>query len=76
MDRNLVNHLSSEQRKREEEKKRKQDAYEMNLRKLSKSTSFNAPPDMKSAYAKVLEKSHITHDENYLRVTGNLKYKV
>ena len=40
----------------------------MNLRKLSKSTSFNAPPDMKSAYAKVLE-SHITHDENYLRVT-------
>ena len=56
MDRNLVNHLNSEQRKREEEKKRKQDAYEMNLRKLSKSTSFNAPPDMKSAYAKVLEK--------------------
>ena len=40
MDRNLVNHENSEQRKREEEKKRKQDAYEMNLRKLSKSTSF------------------------------------
>ena len=48
----------------------------MNLRKISKATSFDTPPDMKSAYAKVLEKNHITHDEDYLRITGNLKYKL
>jgi len=31
---------------------------------------------MKSAYKKVQEKSDITHNEDYLRVTGNLKYDV
>ena len=75
-DRNLIHHLNTQQRKRDEEKLRKKHNYEMNLRKLSNNTSFNRPPDMRSAYERVKEKDHITHDEDYLRVTGNLKYDV
>ena len=48
----------------------------MSMRQNNNNTSFNNVPDMKSAYKKVQEKSDITHNEDYLRVTGNLKYDV
>jgi|TARA_Y100000589_G_C26719535_1_gene453232 hypothetical protein len=76
MNRDLINHLNSEQRKRDEIKKRKQENFEMSMRQNNNNTSFNNVPDMKSAYKKVQEKSDITHNEDYLRVTGNLKYDV
>ena len=76
MNRDLINHLNSEQRKRDEIKKRKQENFEMSMRQNNNNTSFNNVPDMKSAYKKVQEKSDITHNEDYLRVTGNLNYDV
>ena len=76
MNRDLINHLNSDQRKRDEIKKRKQENFEMSMRQNNNNTSFNNVPDMKSAYKKVQEKSDITHNEDYLRVTGNLKYDV
>ena len=76
MNRDLINHLNSEQRKRDEIKKRKQENFEMSMRQNNNNTSFNNVPDMKSAYKIVQEKSDITHNEDYLRATGNLKYDV
>ena len=61
MNRDLINHLNSEQRKRDEIKKRKQENFEMSMRQNNNNTSFNNVPDMKSAYKKVQEKSDITH---------------
>ena len=73
---NLIHHLNSEQRKREELETRKKLKYEYDSRRLDTTTNFNRIPDMKSAYKKVLEKGNVTFNDDYLRVTGNLKYKL
>ncbi len=67
-------HRQNEISKLEDDDRRKQNT-ELFLRR-NPSNNYNKIPDMKSAYEKVLEKDHITIDQDYMKITGNLKYKL
>ena len=76
MNRDLIKHLNSEQRKREEEKQRKIDKYHYDLNRLNQKSPTTII-DMKSAYEKVKEKDDITLNQDYERLTSSTyKYKL
>ena len=76
MSKDLINHLTKEQRKREEEKKIKQDNYELSLKLNDTTTRLSQIPNMRKQLEKVREKSDITFNQDYERLTNsNFKYK-
>ena len=76
MSKDLIKHLTKEQRKREEEKKIKQDNYELSLKLNDTTTRLSQIPNMRKQLEKVREKSDITFNQDYERLTNsNFKYK-
>ena len=76
MSKDLINHLTKEQRKREEEKKIKQDNYELSLKLNDTTTRLSQIPNMKRQLELVRQKSDITFNQDYERLTNsNFKYK-
>ena len=53
MSKDLINHLTKEQRKREEEKKIKQDNYELSLKLNDTTTRLSQIPNMRKQLEKV-----------------------
>ena len=76
MTKDLINHLTKEQRKREEEKKIKQDNYELSLKLNDTTTRLSQIPNMRKQLELVRQKSDITFNQDYERLTNsNFKYK-
>jgi len=76
MSKDLINHLTKEQRKREEEKKIKQDNYELSLKLNDTTTRLSQIPNMRKQLELVRQKSDITFNQDYERLTNsNFKYK-
>lgn len=76
MTKDLIHHLTKEQRKREEEKKIKQDNYELSLKLNDTTTRLSQIPNMKRQLELVRQKSDITFNQDYERLTNsNFKYK-
>ena len=76
MSKDLINHLTKEQRKREEEKKIKQDNYELSLKLNDTTTRLSQIPNMRRQLELVRQKSDITFNQDYERLTNsNFKYK-
>ena len=75
MSRDLMRHLSSEYRKREEKKKIKLDKYNYEVSRLD-NTSFKPIPNMRKELEQVY-KSDVTFDQDYEKLTNsNFKYKL
>ena len=76
MTKDLIHHLTKEQRRREEEKKIKQDNYELSLKLNDTTTRLSQIPNMKRQLELVRQKSDITFNQDYERLTNsNFKYK-
>ena len=76
MTKDLIHHLTKEQRKREEEKKIKQDNYELSLKLNDTTTRLSQIPTMRKQLENVREKSDITFNQDYERLTNsNFNYK-
>ncbi len=76
MNRQFITFLNSEQRKREEEIRRKKENYELSLKTINNVTRQSHVVDMRKQLEKVREKDHITHNQDYERLTNsNFRYK-
>ena len=76
MNRQFITFLNSEQRRREEENRRKKENYELSLKTINNVTRHSHVVDMRKQLEKVREKDHITHNQDYERLTNsNFRYK-
>ena len=76
MTKDLIHHLTKEQRKREEDKRRKEENFELSLKLNDTTTRLSQIPNMRKQLELVRQKSDITFDQEYERLTNsNFKYK-
>lgn len=78
MNRQFITFLNSEQRRREQENRRKKENYELSLKTINNVnvTRQSHVVDMRKQLEKVREKDHITHNQDYERLTNsNFRYK-